>query len=336
MSSLFSSPSPLPQFREDLLSDPEYTRKKITLTDGRMMSYSECGNLESGHPVLFQMGLMGSSLAVIAVHEQAVKADLRLICLDYPGIGESTNVPNRTMLDWGSDVEEFFQQVLSGHDKISLLGHCMGVPHIMAAWPKLSHRVSHITLVAPWVGETQTNPWWMRNIVQKLPGQSTYLPAVSASVLAGTTYFNYPMSYIVGDESVSKLLRALHEIHLYNRFQGNGGNREMLRLAFESPNKEVFWDPILAKISEEFGTGDHTETIPVHVLHGSDDAMVSQEGCRKFVGWLQDMKLEVVFTTLEKADHNSILLDPTYMANVLQTSRGNGSVSEIGLSPNVD
>ena len=34
-----------------LILNPKYTKKKIQLSDGRILSYSECGNLESGIPV---------------------------------------------------------------------------------------------------------------------------------------------------------------------------------------------------------------------------------------------------------------------------------------------
>ena len=49
----------------DLIENPEFTKKKVRLSDGRILSYSECGNIETGIPVLFCFGLMTSSLAVM-------------------------------------------------------------------------------------------------------------------------------------------------------------------------------------------------------------------------------------------------------------------------------
>ena len=114
---------------EALLINPEYTRKIFDLSDGRRLSYSECGNLSIGLPVLFQFGLMASSLAVMMFHEESIKLGLRIIAVDYPGIGESSSVLGRTLDEWAIDMEEFCEKMLQ-YNKIPLLAHSMGAPQI--------------------------------------------------------------------------------------------------------------------------------------------------------------------------------------------------------------
>ena len=301
---------------DEILNDPKYTRKTVQIRNDRILSYSEAGNLESDRIVLFHIGLMGSSLAVIMVHQYALQVNLRVITIDYPGIGDSTNVPNRSIAEWGHDVKEFCDKVLGTEQRIMLFGHCFGVPHTLAAWAQLMDRVSHVTLVAPWVGATSTNPWWMKYGVQKLPLQS-YVPWAGANLLNSTTYFQYPLSYVVGAET-SKLLRSLHEVQAYTRKQGSVGNKEMIRLALLASNKEEFWDPILQQITTNYARlGD--KAIPVQVYHGTSDAMVSIEATQLLVEWLKGASCRVNFETVAKADHNTVLLDSKHMTTILET-----------------
>lgn len=295
----------------ELLNDPHYTRKTIQIRNNRTLSFSECGNLESHRVVFFHIGLMGSSLITILVHEHALQADLRVIAVDYPGIGDSTLVQDRTLQDWGADVEEFCDQVLRKDQKIMLLGHCLGVPHTLAIWARMMDRVTHITLAAPWVGETKSNPWWMRNFVQKLPMQS-YVPSAGAALLGATTYLNYPLSYVLPSE-LKSFLRAMHEVQTYNRNQGSAGNQEMIRLALSSSSKENFWDPILKEMAEK----SQKQDVPIRIYHGTSDAMVSLESSQLLVRWLEEATCQVEFSTIENADHNTILIEPKNMKTIL-------------------
>jgi pimeloyl-ACP methyl ester carboxylesterase len=297
---------------EELLNDPNYSRKTIQIRQDRTLSYSQCGNLESDRIVFFHIGLMGSSLVTIFVHHQALQLNLRLIVVDYPGTGDSTNMPGRTLRDWGEDIEEFCHQILSKDQQIILLGHCLGVPHALAVWARMKERVSRVTLVAPWVGDMSSNPWWMKYVFQQLPLQG-YIPSVGAPLLNSTTYLNYPLSYVMPLE-VKKLLRAINAIQCYNRNQGSAGNKEMIRMALISGNKEEFWDPILQEIAAN-NLAD--AGLPIQVFHGSYDAMVTLTASELLVQWLEEARCRVEFSTMEGADHNTILIEPTNMASIL-------------------
>ena len=154
----------------------------------------------------------------------------------------------------------------------------------------------------------------MRYFVQQLPLQS-YHPPIGAVLLNTTTYFNYPLSYLVGSD-LKKLLRAVHEIQTYNRNQGSAGNKEMIRLALMSSSKEEFWDPLLQPIAAKY-EAQGEKAIPIKFYHATSDSMVSLEASQLLVKWLEEAKCKVDFATIEGADHNTILIDPTNMSTIL-------------------
>ena len=341
---------------EELWSDPKYTCKTVQLqnnnrklseddnsqtTESRLLSYSECGNLETGHPVLFFYGLMCSSLITVLAHEQALQHNLRLIAIDYPGVGESNLVEgdtDRTLENFAADVEQFCYQILQDNTdgkqqsdpekgagflpRFSILAHSIGGPHALAVWTRMSPKMKNdiqLTLVAPWVGATDTNPWYLKHVVQKfLPEtiQRSYFPSVAASFLVGSSYLIYPFGYVVGKEK-QVLLRAIQQVHSYNRCQGSVGNRELVRLALEAASKESFWDPLLNEIAAlcQSETGN-TKSINISIFQGSADKMVSPEACQKLVGWLEESGCHVDLTMIENVNHDTILLDSTNMATI--------------------
>ncbi|GJJ69729.1 hypothetical protein EMPS_02077 [Entomortierella parvispora] len=68
-----------------LVDSPQF-QQKIVLASGRSVSYSTCGS-RTGSPVLFFYGLGGSSRQIATLHAQAVRFDIKLICIDRPGTG---------------------------------------------------------------------------------------------------------------------------------------------------------------------------------------------------------------------------------------------------------
>lgn len=78
--------------------------KIIPVKDGKALSYYEFGS-QDGTPVFYfhgsgpMSGLIGKTLGIAAE-----KNHIRLICPNRPGIGESDNYPNRTIMDYPSDI----------------------------------------------------------------------------------------------------------------------------------------------------------------------------------------------------------------------------------------
>ena len=73
---------------------------------------------------VFCFGLMTSSLAIMFAHHRALRNNLRIIAIDYPGIGESTYEKDRTLGGWADDVSEFLDTL--NLKRVRLLGHSLG------------------------------------------------------------------------------------------------------------------------------------------------------------------------------------------------------------------
>lgn len=271
---------------ETLLINPEYTRKKFDLRDGRQLSYSECGNLSVGLPVLFQFGLMASSLAVMMFHEESLKLGLRIIAVDYPGIGESSSVSGRTLDGWAIDMDEFCEKMLR-HNKIPLLAHSMGAPHALALLKNkpMSQRIRSVTLVSPWLPFKNSQPWFL-NVARQLPMvfQDKLIPCFATTM----TTSSLSMAGTVAMCSKNTKMFVVQEVTSYGKFQGQGGNKQMVRLALET--------------IEIYPLPSH---IMVFIFHGKKDNLVQEEACLQLMkAWTNNSP---IFTSLERADHNTVL-----------------------------
>jgi pimeloyl-ACP methyl ester carboxylesterase len=271
---------------EALLINPEYTRKRFDLSDGRRLSYSECGNLSIGLPVLFQFGLMASSLAVMMFHEESIKLGLRIIAVDYPGIGESSSVLGRTLDEWAIDMEEFCEKMLQ-YNKISLLAHSMGAPHALALLRSkpMSQRIRSVTLVSPWLPFKNSQPWFL-NVARQLPivFQDSLIPSFATTM----TTSSLSMAGTVAMCSKSTKMFVVQEVTGYGKFQGQAGNKQMVRLALET----IEIDPLSSHIT-------------VFIFHGKKDNLVQEGACLQLIKAWTDNSPK--FTSLERADHNTIL-----------------------------
>ena len=301
------------------LDDRRHMGKTMTLSDGRKLSYSEAGQVNDGHPVLFQVGLMCSSLAVALFHDQALRLNLHMVTIDYPGIGESSPLTDRNLTDWPNDVLEFVHFLWGPNKSLALLSHSMGAPHALAimSHPILSLRISRATLVSPWivlspsstssVPSTQwgwsNNHTWMPSVVTDslLPSLATTWTSATLS-MAGSiaTCQASTVSSSTSSGSSALNLLATQRIVKYSHHQGQEGNRHMVRLALRriEPDEEL-----LAPYP-----------FPLLILCGDNDPLVSPKWCRHFVRDLVKRRRDgegdaasIEYRTVPGANHNSIL-----------------------------
>jgi pimeloyl-ACP methyl ester carboxylesterase len=104
----------------------EQEPKILKLSDGRNLAYCEWGD-PKGYPTFYAHGGPGSRLEAAFFHEEAKKQGFRLISTDRPGMGLSTFLSNRTLLDYSKDIV-----VLANHlkiDKFGVLGWSGGAAH---------------------------------------------------------------------------------------------------------------------------------------------------------------------------------------------------------------
>jgi pimeloyl-ACP methyl ester carboxylesterase len=100
--------------------------KYYSLRDGRTLSYIEFGD-PTGHPIFYAHSGPGSRLEGKLFHEEALCRNYRFIATDRPGMGESTYLPNRKLLDYPKDITELADAL--GIDKFGVMGWSGGGAH---------------------------------------------------------------------------------------------------------------------------------------------------------------------------------------------------------------
>jgi pimeloyl-ACP methyl ester carboxylesterase len=118
----------------------------LRLADGRTLAYGEHGDA-AGTPVLFFHGLPGSRLTRHPDESIAARAGIRLFTFDRPGYGRSSAQPNRRIVDWTRDVEEF--AAAAKLDRFAAVAWSGGAPYALAVAHALRDRVERVVLVAP-------------------------------------------------------------------------------------------------------------------------------------------------------------------------------------------
>ncbi|WP_280460772.1 alpha/beta fold hydrolase [Nocardia carnea] len=94
------------------------------LRDGRRLAWAEWGPTD-GRPVLFCPGA-GWGRRFGFGFGAAAELGLRLISVERPGLGESTGMPGRTLLDWADDIGQL------GFADPAVVGFSQGAPFALA------------------------------------------------------------------------------------------------------------------------------------------------------------------------------------------------------------
>mmetsp|Transcript_2775 Transcript_2775/g.3948 ORF Transcript_2775/g.3948 Transcript_2775/m.3948 type:complete len:350 (-) Transcript_2775:83-1132(-) len=288
-----------------LIENPTYTRKKLRLNDGRILSYSECGNIKKGLPVLFCFGLMTSSVAIMFAHDHALQANLRILAVDYPGIGESTFQEDRTLGGWADDMHQFLDQLCGRHSKVRLLGHSMGGLHVLALLSSTSFkaRVTRTVLLSPWfhIEGEEYNSVWM-NVAQRMPEfvQSSIIPAVLTNVSSGS------MQLLGWSNPQHTTVQAASMVTTYSMLQGQAGNEQMVRFALSK--------------TEMYIPQDVENSIIIY--HGGKDGLVLGKSVKELVRLLKERNCRPRLVRIHDADHNSVMSDFDNLTKVMRSLLG--------------
>lgn len=89
------------------------------LRDRRILCYCEFGDSQ-GIPVFYSHATPGSRLEGALFHSLAAKQNFRIICIDRPGMGESTFLPDRKLLDYPNDIIELADEL--NIEKFGMIG----------------------------------------------------------------------------------------------------------------------------------------------------------------------------------------------------------------------
>lgn len=119
----------------------------LTATDGRKLAYLEVGNPQ-GPLVIHNHGGPGSRYEARFFADAASTYGLRLICVDRPGMGQSSPQRGRTFSDWADDLTAIADAL--GYREFGVTGWSEGGPWALAAAAYIDPaRLKHVTSIAP-------------------------------------------------------------------------------------------------------------------------------------------------------------------------------------------
>jgi pimeloyl-ACP methyl ester carboxylesterase len=124
--------------------------KTIRLHDGRILGYAEFG-VPAKNVMFYFHGQPGSRLEAKFLDVEAVRAGIRLIGVDRPGMGLSSFKAGRSILDWPDDVIELADSLRI--DRFAVTGFSGGGPYAIACAYKIPDRLSACGIIAG-VGKT--------------------------------------------------------------------------------------------------------------------------------------------------------------------------------------
>jgi pimeloyl-ACP methyl ester carboxylesterase len=111
----------------------------VPLPDGRSLGYAEFGD-EHGVLVLWFHGSPGARRQVPPIARSAAdRLGLRLVCIERPGVGASSDHAYRDLRDSASDVEVVVDHL--GHERFLVVGLSGGGPYALACAHEMPDRV---------------------------------------------------------------------------------------------------------------------------------------------------------------------------------------------------
>lgn len=120
-------------------------RATLTLADGRTLAYLVVGD-PAGPVVLHHHGGLMSAGDIVPLAPAAQARGIRLVAADRPGIGGSTLVTGRTLLDGADDARALLDHLEV--EECRVLGWSMGGPYALATAARLGDRVRRVAIVA--------------------------------------------------------------------------------------------------------------------------------------------------------------------------------------------
>lgn len=120
--------------------------QSVAIQDGRTLACSEVGDPD-GRLVIHNHGGPSSRLEAHLLAESASKNRLRLICVDRPGIGQSSPQTDRSYSGWADDLVAIADAL--GYDEFGVTGWSEGGPWALAAAAYIDPcRLRHVSSIA--------------------------------------------------------------------------------------------------------------------------------------------------------------------------------------------
>ncbi|MHB1327397.1 MAG: alpha/beta fold hydrolase [Gemmatimonadales bacterium] len=293
---------------------------RITLGDGRLMSYAEAGDPE-GTPVVHLHGVLGCRLEIAAppIDLAAKRMGVRLLAPDRPGIGLSDSKPGRTVLDWPLDLLGFAEAL--GLSRFSLIGWGGASPFVMASALRIAHRLRAVgivsgvpspdraTVTGGGMGEqirrvaARYAPWWLARWVRTLSAAVVAEPERAIDRLLGTVAG--PDRSVVRDPTWREQYRTV----LREAFRrGPDGVMEDLRAVYGDWGFAPSQVPMVVNLW--FGSSDTAGGAAglwlSRALERSEARVFAQEGCHSFLANRYEDLLHSLLVTAAREDGRSV------------------------------
>ncbi|HVN53790.1 MAG TPA: alpha/beta hydrolase [Anaerolineaceae bacterium] len=133
--------------------------QRTLLLDGRRMGFAEFGD-PMGRPVFVLPDLPGSRFFGRHLELAALKWRVRILCVDYPGIGLSDSCPGYRLLDWVDNLQSLAESL--SLPRFAVIGISGGAPFALACATKIPERMTRAVVLnglGPY-SIAETNPWW--------------------------------------------------------------------------------------------------------------------------------------------------------------------------------
>ena len=117
----------------------------LTLTDGRVLAYAECG-AANAPLVMYFHGAPTSRLDLAGLDDALVALGVRVVSPDRPSYGGSSPQPGRSWNHWPADVAALADHL--GVERFAVIGLSSGGPYSVACAALLPGRVAAATVVA--------------------------------------------------------------------------------------------------------------------------------------------------------------------------------------------
>lgn len=248
---------------------------RVELPDGTWIGYAEAGHAE-GNPVLFLPGTPGSRLATTwpPAHDFCQDLGIRLIGLDYPGLGLST-FRHFSVAAYPGLVGRFVDAL--GLQRFALVGYSAGGKYACACAWRLSDRVTRVVLLSspaspdlPGVRATWSKDYGFWNAVaDRAPWLIRAIEAKFARDFRNGRIPKQMLSVIEGSDA-DKAVAAREDFRRFFIRQSAEGYRQGVRgLAHDWTLEARSWGVPLDRISA-----------PVQLWHGEEDSVQPPEQAR--------------------------------------------------------
>ncbi|KAL5359101.1 Alpha/Beta hydrolase protein [Aspergillus floccosus] len=146
-----------------LISQSRFHRRlNVNTTYGPLnITFADIG-CETGPALLFMPGMFASRYLGIPLHPLAERAGVRLLVVDRPGMGASTDVPlAQRVAVWTEIVPQFLAHLQI--PRVSLVAHSAGTIYLLNTWAQCRELINPvIAVIAPWVDPTYSRVTAMR------------------------------------------------------------------------------------------------------------------------------------------------------------------------------